>query len=73
MDTVKVTTGVRVSCTLGEEESEAKHDCRQGRVLTSQDLVLQLLNGVNRASLGTTARFNQESRSSGRFVMTKEA
>lgn len=73
MDTVKVTTGVRASYSLGEGESGAKHDCRQGRVLTSQDLVVQLLNGVNRVSLETIARFNQESRSSGRFVMMKQA
>lgn len=72
MDTVKVTMGVRASYSLGEGESGAKHDCRQGRVLTSQDLVLQLLNGVNRASLETIAGFNQESRSSGRFVMMKQ-
>lgn len=56
MDTVKVTTGVRASYSLGEGESGAKHDCRQGRVLTSQDLVVQLLNGVNRASLETIAK-----------------
>jgi len=42
---------------------------RRGRGLSSQDPVLQLQGGVNRASLGAIGRFNQESRSTGNVVM----